>query len=120
DELNKRLSLLQQEHNDVERLIRVTPLVQRRRALLAQLAPISGAIRLRQDFRTDFQKIETDLLLERQSLEDLQRRLEESNAELVRIVSDPEVLREKDTLQKLLKLAGTYETDNKDSPGLQK
>ncbi len=120
DELNKRLSLLQQKHNDVERLVRVTPLVQRRRALLAQLGPIRGAIRLRQDFRTDFQKIDRDLLVERQSLEDLQGRLRESNADLGRIASDPEVLREKDTLQKLLKLAGTYETDNKDLPGLQK
>ena len=120
DELNKHLSTLQQKYNDVERLIRVTPLVERRRGLLAQLGPIRGAIRLRHDFRTDFQKIDRDLLVERQSLEDLQGQLKECNAELGRIASDPEVLREKDTLQKLLKMAGTYETDNKDLPGLQK
>ena len=119
-DLNTQLSHLQQKQNDVDRLIRITPLVQRRRGLLAQLVPIRDAVRMREDFRTDFQKIDRELLLEKQRLDGLLGQLKDSNAELERIASDPDVLREKGALQELLKLAGTYETDNKDLPGLQK
>ncbi len=117
--LKTELSDLERSQNDVERLIHVTPLVQRRGRLLTQLEPIHTAIRLREDFRNDFESIDRNLLLERQSLDGLQRQLKDSKAALDRIASDPAVQGEKDALKQLSKIAGAYETDNKDLPGLQ-
>jgi uncharacterized protein YhaN len=119
EELQERLSELLQKQNNVDRLIRVTPLVQRRARLLTQLRELEGAVRLRANFRSDFQKIETRLLLDCQSLNDLQEQIKTCNAELAQVPADPEILAEKELLQQVSTWAGTYATDTQDLPGLK-
>jgi uncharacterized protein YhaN len=127
DELNiqcqKRwteLRAIEQQRDEIDRLIRVTPLVKRRELLKQQLADLSEAKHLRSDFRGDFQRIDGELLKKSNGLQLLREQLAKVEMELKQIPSDPEVLREQDALRKLSKQAGTYETDSKDRPGLQR
>ena len=110
---------LKQKQNEVDRLIHVAPLVLQHRGLQNQLQPIQRAARLREDFRSDFDKIDRSVLQDRQRLETLGVQLEEVEAELGRIPLDGEVLSEKVRLKHLSDSAGQYQTDFADLPELQ-
>ncbi len=119
EELNEKLSQLEQERNKVDRLIRVTPLVTRHKTLRSRLQPIQSAIRLREDFRSDFDKIDRGLLKERENMKNLSAQLKGAEEELKRIPSDPEALEEEARLKQLSDSAGQYQTDFADLPDLR-
>jgi uncharacterized protein YhaN len=114
DELRRRLTDLSGKQDEVDRLIRVIPLVRRRESLRARLSPLAGAARLRDDFRDEFRGLETDLLNEQAVLKGLKENLNDTETARKLIEADPDILREKDTLLQLSKRAATYETDYSD------
>jgi uncharacterized protein YhaN len=119
DTLKEELDKLKRQCDEVDRLIRISPLVQRRKELLKSLELNRSTIRLREDFRTDFNNTDQDWTREKQTLGFLREQFSTLEEELGQIAADPEVLYAKDALEKLSKAAGMYETDYNDLPTLK-
>lgn len=114
DTLKRTLQELSRKQHEVDRLIRTIPLVQRREGLLTRRKGLGGIARLRDGFRTEFQQLDSDLLIEQAAVGGLEKRLEETEAAVASVRPDPEALREREALLQLSKRAPTYQTDYAD------